>query len=45
MRGRRIETPDALVTGTAHGAVLVPHDTDDFPMRDVRVEHPDHVDA
>lgn len=46
-KGRTIETPDALVAGTAraHGAVLVTHNTDDFPMRDLRVEHPDHVDA
>lgn len=46
-RGRTIQTPDALVAGTAraHGAVLVTHNTDDFPMQDVRVEHPDDVDA
>ena len=46
-KGQTIETPDALVAGTAraHGAVLVTHNTDDFPMRDLRVEHPDHVDA
>lgn len=46
-KGRTIRTPDALVAGTAraHGAVLVTHNTDDFPMRDVRVEHPDDVDA
>lgn len=45
-QGRRVETPDALVAGTAraHGAVLVTHNTGDFPMRDVRVEHPDHVE-
>ncbi len=42
-RGRTIHTPDALVAGTAraHGAVLLTHNTDDFPMRDLRVEHPD----
>jgi predicted nucleic acid-binding protein len=46
-QGRRVETPDALVAGTArvHGAVLLTHNTDDFPMRDVRVRHPDDVDA
>jgi predicted nucleic acid-binding protein len=46
-RGRTIQTPDALVAGTAraHGAILVTHNTDDFPMRDVQVEHPDDVDA
>ena len=40
-----IQTPDALVAGTAraHGAVLVTHNTSDFPMRDVRVQHPDDV--
>jgi predicted nucleic acid-binding protein len=40
--GWTIETPDALVAGTAraHGAVLVTHNTNDFPMRDLRVEHP-----
>ncbi len=39
-RGRTIHTPDALVAGTAraHGAVLVTHNTDDFPMGDLRVE-------
>ena len=42
-KGRTIETPDALVAGTAraHGAVLVTHNTNDFPMRDLRVAHPD----
>ena len=46
-RGQTIQTPDALVAGTAraHGAVLVTHNTDDFPMRDVQVEHPDDVDT
>jgi len=46
-RGRTIQTPDALVAGTAraHGAVLLTHNTDDFPMRDLRVEHPDDLDA
>ena len=46
-RGRTIETPDALVAGTAraHGAVLVTHNSDDFPMRALRVEHPDDIDA
>ncbi len=45
-RGRTIETPDALVAGTAraHGAVLMTHNTDDFPMGDLRVEHPDNVE-
>lgn len=44
-KGRTIETPDALVAGTAraHGAVLVTHNTDYFPMRDLRVEHPDDL--
>lgn len=46
-KGRTIQTPDALVAGTAraHGAVLVTHNTDDFPMGDVRVEHPDNLEA
>ncbi len=46
-KGRTIHTPDALVAGTAraHGAVLVTHNTDDFPMRDLRVEHPRDVDG
>jgi predicted nucleic acid-binding protein len=44
-RGRTIQTPDALVAGTAraNGAVLVTHNIDDFPMRDLRVQHPDDV--
>lgn len=46
-RGRTIQTADALVAGTAraHGAVLLTHNTDDFPMGDVRIEHPDDLDA
>jgi len=46
-RGRTIQTPDALVAGTArsHGAVLVTHNTEDFPMRDLRIQHPDDLDA
>lgn len=46
-RGRTIQTPDALVAGTAraHGAVLVTHNTTDFPMRDIRVQHPDDLDV
>lgn len=46
-KGRTIQTPDALVAGTAraNGAVLVTHNVDDFPMRDLRVEHPDEIDA
>lgn len=41
-RGRTIHTADALVAGTAraHGAVLLTHNLDDFPMRDIRVELP-----
>jgi len=41
-RGRTIHTPDALVAGTARaqGAVLLTHNLDDFPMHDLRVEHP-----
>jgi predicted nucleic acid-binding protein len=41
-RGRTIHTPDALIAGTArsHGAVLLTHNLDDFPMRDLRVEFP-----
>ena len=44
-RGRTIQTPDALVAGTArsNGAVLVTHNVDDFPMRDVRVMRPDEM--
>lgn len=46
-RGRTIHTPDALVAGTAraHGAVVLTHNTDDFPMRDLRVVHPDEIDV
>lgn len=46
-RGRTIHTPDALVAGTAraHGAVLLTHNIDDFPMRDLRVQLPDDLDA
>jgi predicted nucleic acid-binding protein len=46
-RGRTIQTPDALVAGTAraNGAVLVTHNIDDFPMRDLRVQHPHEIDA
>ncbi len=46
-QGRRVEIPDPLVAGTAraHGALFLTHNTDDFPMRDVRVRHPDDVDA
>lgn len=46
-RGRTIQTPDALVAGTAraHGAVLLTHNTDDFPMGDVRIDHPDDLGA
>jgi predicted nucleic acid-binding protein len=42
-RGRTIHTADALVAGTAraHGAVLLTHNLDDFPMRDIRVEPPE----
>lgn len=38
--GRTIETPDALVAGTAraHGAILLTRNTRHFPMRDFRVE-------
>ena len=41
-RGRTIHTPDALIAGTAraHGAVLVTHNVDDFPMHDIRVQRP-----
>lgn len=43
-RGRTLHTPDALIAGTArvHGAVVLTDNLDDFPMRDVRVEPPDH---
>lgn len=46
-RGQTLQTPDALVAGTAraHGAVLVTHNIDDFPMRDLRVQHPDEIHA
>jgi tRNA(fMet)-specific endonuclease VapC len=46
-KGRTIQTPDALVAGTArsHGAILVTHNTDDFPMRDLRVQHPEDIRA
>jgi predicted nucleic acid-binding protein len=45
-QGRTIHTPDALIAGTAraHGAVLVTHNLDDFPMRDVRTEPPAGVE-
>jgi predicted nucleic acid-binding protein len=38
-RGRTIHLADALIAGTAraHGAVLLTDNTDDFPMRDIRV--------
>lgn len=41
-RGRTIHTADALIAGTAraHGAIVMTHNLDDFPMRDVRVEAP-----
>ena len=46
-RGRTIQTPDALVAGTAraYGAVLITHNTGDFPMRDLRVRHPDDIES
>jgi len=46
-RGRTIHTADALIAGTtrAHGAVLLTHNLDDFPMRDLRVEAPEQVDG
>lgn len=46
-RGRTIHTADALVAGTAraHGAVVLTHNIDDFPMGDVRVEHPETSDG
>lgn len=42
-RGRTIHTADALVAGSAraHGAVLLTHNLDDFPMGDIRVELPE----
>ena len=44
-KGSTIQTPDALVAGTARatGAVLLTHNVDDFPMRDLRVRHPDDI--
>lgn len=41
--GRTLQLPDALIAGTArvHGAVLVTHNVQDFPMRDIRVVSPD----
>lgn len=44
-KGRTLHTADALVAGTAraHGAVLLTHNIEDFPMRDLRVAHPDMV--
>lgn len=44
-KGRTITTPDALIAGTARaaGAVLVTHNIDDFPMRDLQVAHPDEL--
>jgi predicted nucleic acid-binding protein len=44
-KGTTIQTPDALVAGTAsaHRAILVTHNVGDFPKRDRRVEHPDEV--
>ena len=46
-RGRTIHTADALIAGTAraHGAVLLTHNLDDFPMRDLRIEAPDQADG
>ena len=42
-KGQTIHTPDALIAGTAraHGAVLLTHNVDDFPMNDLRVELPE----
>lgn len=42
-RGKTIHTADALIAGTAraHGAVLLTHNVDDFPMRDLRIELPE----
>lgn len=39
-RGRTIHIADALVAGTAraHGAIILTHNVDDFPMHDVRVQ-------
>lgn len=41
-RGRMIHLADALVAGTAraNGAVLLTDNTNDFPMRDMRVRRP-----
>lgn len=41
-RGRTIHLADALIAGTAraHGAVLLTDNTDDFPMRDIRLRRP-----
>jgi predicted nucleic acid-binding protein len=41
-RGVTLQLPDALIAGTAraHGAVLVTHNLQDFPMRDIRVVAP-----
>lgn len=46
-RGRTIHTADALVAGTAraHGAVVLTHNVDDFPLRDLRVELPELSDG
>ncbi len=46
-RGRTIHTADALIAGTAraHGAVLLTHNLDDFPMSDLRVEQPETTGA
>ncbi|MHB1445736.1 MAG: type II toxin-antitoxin system VapC family toxin [Acidimicrobiales bacterium] len=46
-RGRTIHTADALIAGTAraHGAVLLTHNLADFPMKDLRVRHPESPDA
>jgi len=46
-RGRTIHTADALVAGTtrSHGAVLLTHNLDDFPMHDIRVEPPEVDDV
>jgi predicted nucleic acid-binding protein len=46
-RGRTIHTADALIAGTtrSHGAVLLTHNLDDFPMQDIRVEPPEADDV
>jgi predicted nucleic acid-binding protein len=38
-RGVTLHLADALIAGTAraHGAVLVTHNVEDFPMRDIRI--------